>query len=180
MKSVIHRFRHALVVGAAAAACLAIAPAALAAPAAPSGKYCATLVDRAPSADADSPVLSRACSNVSQDDARRHLVRPGARTAAETGVAARTLLMIWYEHAGFQGAAEGVYGNYGTCDSSGYRLNPNNWWAHNMSSARGADRCNFATFYNLSQITWWSTWLDTDHLNAEQNDSVGRIQVRNY
>ncbi|MBE8516830.1 hypothetical protein ILP97_04745 [Amycolatopsis sp. H6(2020)] len=49
-----------------------------------------------------------------------------------------------------------------------------------MSSARGADRCNFATFYNYSQITWWSTWLDTDHLNTEQNDSVSRIRVRNY
>jgi len=179
-----HEFTRTLTVGVATAACLLSGSAAFAAPATPTsaetGKYCAILVGKPTAPDGVSPELDRACSALSRDDARRHLNRPGARTAGEAEVAARTRLMTWYSDVNYGGDAQDVYGNDGTCDYSGYRLVPNSDWRRKLSSAEGFRQCNWAAFYNPTQILKFSYRLPVAYVGIELNDNVGVIQVSRF
>ncbi|MGW4061501.1 hypothetical protein ACWEGE_24685 [Amycolatopsis sp. NPDC004747] len=170
---------------AAAAACLLTAAEASEASTAPvsasasaeTGKYCAVLVGKAAAPDGVSPELSRACSDVSRDDARRHLNRPGARTAGEAEVAASARLMAWYADTYYTGETKDIYGSDGTCDYSGYRLIPNSDWRQKLSSAKGYGLCTWGEFYNPTQILKFSSRLPVPWFGPELNDNVGVVKV---
>ncbi|QKV72389.1 hypothetical protein [Amycolatopsis sp. Hca4] len=170
-----HRITRMFTIGTVAAASLLTASEASAAPAAP--QYCAVLVGPAGTPDGVSPELDRYCSSVSGDDARRHLTRPGARTADEAAVAASTLLMTWYENADYGGGSKEIYGSSGTCDHSGYRVTPNSEWRGKLSSATGFLSCNWAEFANPTQIVKFSHQLPVDYIGPEVNDNVGLVKV---
>lgn len=183
--SAVPRTTRTLAAVAAAAACLLTAAEASEASTAPvsasasaeTGKYCAVLVGKAAAPDGVSPELSRACSDVSRDDARRHLNRPGARTAGEAEVAASARLMAWYADTYYTGETKDIYGSDGTCDYSGYRLIPNSDWRQKLSSAKGYGLCTWGEFYNPTQILKFSSRLPVPWFGPELNDNVGVVKV---
>ncbi|ONI78938.1 hypothetical protein ALI144C_29760 [Actinosynnema sp. ALI-1.44] len=137
-------------------------------------EFCATLVGAATASDI-SPTLAEACSETSRADAVDKM-RAEASHRGITAVA-DTPLMIWYEHADYKGFSNVIYGNAGRCDRSGYKINPNSYWAGNLSSIGRVDTCDKAFVYN-TRIDFTETYtLSVPLLGAGLNDNVGRVKV---
>ncbi|HET9519157.1 MAG TPA: hypothetical protein VFO77_15650 [Actinoplanes sp.] len=93
--------------------------------------FCATMVGPKSGPDGTLAILARHCSTTSADAAD-----------ALPNVAAATKLMTWYEHAGWKGETEDIYGSDGTCDATGYRFRTSTYWGVRLSSIRGHGACN--------------------------------------
>lgn len=141
----------------------------------PATQHCVILVGKAASPGGISPVLYHYCSTVSSEDARTHMIT--SRTAIGPFALSADLLMTWFEHSDFFGASTQVFGDDGTCDSAGYRLDPNPTWANNISSAKGFGQCNHARFTNIAQNFSDDFALPIDFIGQTLNDNVGTIHV---
>lgn len=107
--------------------------------------------------------IDRCGSGTRGHDPRHTRWRPTPADVTPTPTAATTegpqycvsedLLMTWSEHADYGGNSTYVFGREGPCDGSGYRLFPDDYWGHVISSAGGTDHCNAATFHNQAGPT---------------------------
>ncbi|MET9442853.1 hypothetical protein [Streptomyces sp. NPDC006610] len=137
------------------------------------GKHCVVVVGKAAKGGV-SPELYRGCADTAAE-ARAQLKTP--KVQERIGTKASTALMTWYAHAGYGTPATTVYGSYGTCDASGYRLHPDSYWSYNISSAVGHGNCTVATFHNRAR-NYAATWrLPVSNLGSVLNDNVGIIDV---
>ncbi|MGH3438175.1 MAG: hypothetical protein ACRDRN_17120 [Sciscionella sp.] len=76
----------------------------------PHGEHCAILVGKSNGSGAISPVLARACSNVSRQDAKQKLY---AKQSGESPSSVRpysgALLMTWWENTDYTGYSTDIY-----------------------------------------------------------------------
>lgn len=123
------------------------------------GPFCSILVGKAPEDGGNSPVLARSCSNTSIDETTKTIQAEYQKRRGFTGkhtasTAAR--LMTWYQHRNFNdfgeqdGALTHIYGYDGPCDSSGYRVEPTDWWKNSLSSIFGNTHCDYARVHNIA------------------------------
>lgn len=140
------------------------------------GTHCVVVVGKAPSDGGVSPELYRNCADTAAK-ARAQLASPGAKAVTNGKAVQSTALMIWYSDDQYRGNSTTVYGGSGTCDSSGYRLRPDNYWSTNISSARGIGSCTAATFHNRASTFARAFWLPVANLGTALNDNVGIIDV---
>jgi hypothetical protein len=140
------------------------------------GKHCVVVVGKAPTDGGVSPELYRKCANTAAK-ARAQLASPQAQAQTNGKAIQATALMIWYSDDQYRGNSTTVYGDFGTCDSSGYRLRPDNYWSTNISSARGIGSCTAATFHNRASTVARAFWLPVANLGTALNDNVGIIDV---
>lgn len=175
---------------AAAAAAVVMAAATSATASSPTGSpaaqpsYCAVLVGKAQASNGVSPTLSRGCSNISRRDAAIQMMtnRSGHSAPQQVVPYKGALLMTWYRDINYAGPstdiyAGGVIGGGDTCDSAGYRLSPNYYWAYNLTSAKGHGACNIARFYNIANNFARTYSLPCHYVGISLNDNVGHIQV---
>lgn len=96
------------------------------------------------------------------------------------------LLMTWYENAQCNQYksgnstniyAGGIIGGGDTCDSAGYKLSPNYYWAFHISSAKGHGYCTKARFTNTEENYAATFALPVNYIGRSLNDDVGIIQV---
>ncbi|MEV7598165.1 hypothetical protein AB0O91_12385 [Kitasatospora sp. NPDC089797] len=165
------------------AACLALAGAVAAAPAAPAAlrplpvpevQYCAAVLGHLPGADGYSPMLGQACSPDSRADA---LARAGGRTRTAEQPAGDTLLLEEYKDVDYRGGIlYSFYGNGGGCDGTGYHLVNYIGVALNVSSMIGYNNCNAVHLWSTLSVE--ATFdLPLPRLNGYFNDSVRELQV---
>lgn len=142
------------------------------------GRYCAIEVDKAPEGEF-SPIRSQTCS----DD-------PNA--AALTRIAAsETLLMEWFWNAWNDPPyLTRVYGSYGGCDRSGYKIRPNVHWYNEISGFDSWNGCNVVTAYDHynftgDQQTWARGYVcecipsrDTGWIGPYMNDRIESFWIR--
>lgn len=88
-----------------------------------------------------------------------------------------TKLIKLYQHMDWVGHSAIIYGDYGTCDSGGYRISPTYWWQTNLSSVGRYERCNTGRFVNRSGSYSATYALPAAWLGPTLNDNVGRIWV---
>lgn len=132
----------------------------------PTDKYCTIVVEPVKTGEKFSRVKSRTCS----DD---------RATAAAARNSARTPLMSWYEHANYGGGSTMVFGDYGPCDLSGYKLDTG-LWSRSISSFRTYSSCNFQSAYRYDGdccATYWG--YDTPYVGDWANDRIGSFQINN-
>ncbi|SDY72641.1 hypothetical protein SAMN05421504_106527 [Amycolatopsis xylanica] len=177
----------AAVVGAATVAAMPGVAAAEGVDALNQGKYCAMLVDKAPEGKV-SPVLAEICSDTSAADVDARIVAESARIAASRGVeaAAPIPIMYWYENIHYNldspGGFTTIYGNSGSCDSSGYRVEPSSWWKARLSSLLGNNDCYAAKVHNRalsSAETFGLTYGGSGWWLGGYSDNVGLVQAYN-
>lgn len=149
-------------------------------------RYCHVLVSSDRDVHGDSKVLASACSSVSSAVARREfealrVKTPDGRQVRVAEVAASsTLIMSWfqsYDGNGPFGNSTAIYGNSGTCDTSGYGVAPNAYWAANLSYIIGAGYCNRIRVEDRSRNNRSSVYSNRVGLAPPFNDNVGRVQV---
>ncbi|WP_055714895.1 hypothetical protein [Streptomyces torulosus] len=141
------------------------------------GKHCVVVVDKAPSDGGVSPELYRNCADTAAK-ARALLASPQAKAQTNGKAVQATELMTWYSDDQLRGNSTIVYGSAGTCDSVGYRLSPDLYWATNISSATGYGRCTVATFFSRPLSYSRTFRLPALNLGSILNDYVGIIDVR--
>ncbi|MGJ5830075.1 hypothetical protein [Streptomyces ossamyceticus] len=141
------------------------------------GKHCVVLVGKAPSDGGVSPELYRNCADTAAK-ARALLTSPQAKAQTNGKAVQATELMTWYSNDQLWGNSTVVYGSAGTCDSVGYRLSPDLYWATNISSATGHGRCTVATFFSRPLSYSRTFRLPALNLGSILNDYVGIIDVR--
>lgn len=114
--------------------------------------YCAMMVGKAPAPGLSSPVLGRACSHSSPEDATRKLNSElsGSDSGAVGAVMATASVRIarLYEKSNYRGSVMWIYGHAGFCDITGYRIDLSDWWRSNLSSVRGDNTCDRARIYD--------------------------------
>jgi hypothetical protein len=153
-------------------------------------EYCATLVSRSTVEGEDSPVLARACSTVSHEDARTNMLQVVKQERAKAGLSTQDitplssdLLMTWFEDADYGGDREDIYGSDGPCDSAGYEFHPSTWfpwqWGNTISSAAGTETCNMADFITQSGTYAQTFNLPVPFLGETLSDNVGIIRTWN-
>lgn len=144
-----------------------------------SAEHCVMVVGKAATANAISPVLFSYCAG-SQEEASAHLFSPAVRAKlGAKAVMPDDLLMTWFEHADYDadGLSTNIYGSAGTCDSAGYRIEPNFLWKRILSSAAGFAQCNAAKFTNRA-LNFAKSWrLPINNLGEALNDNVGLVNV---
>lgn len=134
-------------------------------------KNCAVVIGKAPSAEADSPVISANC------------VDGTPKAPAET-----VLLARFYQHADYGGSYISLHGNAGPCDSVGYRFSDisyQNYAVGGISSYRVYSNCNQSKICNGLPGSNYSCWgsyrcWDVSYVGDLFNDSVVQIWLRNY
>ena len=144
------------------------------------GKYCAVLVAKAATPGSASPMLSRACSNTSMATAHAKMAADAPTGAVVPDSGAE--LMSWYQNSNYAGSstniyAGGVIGGGSTCDTAGYTLTPDDYWAYNISSAKGHGNCSRARFVNTESNYALTFALPIAYIGDRLNDDVGTIHV---
>ncbi|MES4904829.1 MULTISPECIES: hypothetical protein [unclassified Streptomyces] len=136
----------------------------------PTEKHCVIVVGKAPKGKM-SPIEAKACGDS----------RSAAMKALGTKAAARTLLMDWFEHANNQpNSATSVYGSAGNCDSDGYRLRAEGFWANRISGFASYSNCNVVTGYDLANVSGdRATWgWNTPWVGSFMNDRIESFWIR--
>ncbi|MEV0597021.1 hypothetical protein [Nonomuraea cavernae] len=113
-------------------------------------QHCVIVLGKAPPGQ-PSPVRSSSCA----DDY--------ATAQREAGAASSVLLMEWFWNANNQPPKlTRVLGDYGYCDSAGYRIIVKDDWANNISGFNSYSNCNVVTGFNWPSTVDWSgdeqTW----------------------
>ncbi|WP_412738467.1 hypothetical protein [Krasilnikovia sp. MM14-A1259] len=161
------------------------------------GRYCVSVLGKAPAAGQDSPELYRYCQDTpfdteayvkgatAQSQLRRSFAARGA-SAKEAAVQARSvnlhILRAWSD-ADFNGNFWDYYAQDadGHCDSAGYSWRPDDWWSTHLSSLqRGWNSyCNRVTLFDRAG-SHSDTWdMDLSYVMARYNDNVARLQIFN-
>ncbi|MEU8510918.1 hypothetical protein AB0C76_04905 [Kitasatospora sp. NPDC048722] len=174
------------IVGPALVACLALAASAAVAPAAPASsfpsrplpipavQYCAAVLGHVPGADGRSPVLGRACSSDSREDALAKA--DGVDRSAERPMD-RTLLLEEFKDADYGGGViYAFYGDAGGCDGNGYHLVNYIDVALSVSSMKGYNNCNAVHLWSTLSVEKTMD-LPASYLGANFNDAVRELQV---
>lgn len=127
------------------------------------GTYCSVVVERVKPGEKVSRVKSRTCS----DD----------RTTATTSSSAGTLLITWYQHAGYGGGMTHVYGDYGPCDRSGYVLDTG-MSRYTISSFETYNSCDgqMAVLNDDPNPVYYYGYA-TQYVGDRANDNIGYIKV---
>lgn len=138
-------------------------------------RHCAVLVSKEPVGPAGRTEVGRACA---QDR---------ATAAAEVGATAGTLLLTIYADANYGGYRYHFYGDYGHCDSQGYRINLGLGIRNMTSSMKGYNYCNSAEAYDGPDLTgtrWWygqpGRYLNVPWVGAGANDRIDSLRVRRW
>ncbi|MGW4640637.1 hypothetical protein ACWEN6_19030 [Sphaerisporangium sp. NPDC004334] len=140
-----------LLVVASAAPAVASAPGEAASPV----RHCVVVVGKAPPGQV-SPVRSSSCA-ADEATARR---QAGASDSS-------VLLMEWFWNANNQPPdLTRVLGDYGECDSAGYRIIVKDDWANNISGFNSYSHCNVVTGFNWPSTLDWSGDEQTWSLHA--------------
>ncbi|MFH8468441.1 hypothetical protein [Streptomyces sp. NPDC017991] len=127
------------------------------------GTYCSVVVERVRPGEKVSRVKSRTCS----DD----------RTAVARNKSAGTLLMSWYQDAGFGGGLTQVYGDYGPCDRSGYVLDAG-LARYTISSFETYNNCDGQqAVLNDGQSAFYYYGYATAYVGDRANDNIGWFKV---
>lgn len=137
-------------------------------------RYCVIVVGKAPKGEM-SPVRSTTCDN--DRDA------PALKKAA----ASQTLLMTWFSDIYESGEFTYVYGDYGGCDSEGYKVSTSWYWGNRISSFLSDNYCNVATGYDYKISGDNQTWsehqpcacLTVDWVGSFMNDRIESFWIRN-
>ncbi|MEU7863216.1 hypothetical protein [Nonomuraea sp. NPDC049141] len=113
-------------------------------------KHCVIVVGKAPPGQ-PSPIRSSACS------------ADYATAQREAGATATVLLMEWFWNANNSPPnLTHIHGDYGDCDSAGYRIIVKDDWANNISGFNSYSHCNVVTGFNWPSTVDWSgdeqTW----------------------
>ncbi len=145
-----------------------------------SGKYCAVLVAKATTPGAVSPMLSRACSNTSMAAAHAKMAADAPNSVVVPDAGAE--LMTWYQNKNYGGSSTNIYaggiiGGGSTCDTAGYTLTPDYYWAYNISAAKGHGNCSRARFVNTESNYALTFALPIAYIGDRLNDDVGTIHV---
>lgn len=146
-----------------------------------SGTHCAILVGKAPEqTDVASPIIARECSSRSPEDARKKMLHTRETELDSNAETAPALLMTWYEDANYGGDSASIYGDYGPCDSAGYRLQLYAYqWSDDLSSASGTWACDRARFHSSIDGSARAFNLPVPYLGDHLNDAVSFIEVWN-
>ncbi|EFE72113.1 hypothetical protein DKG34_37755 [Streptomyces sp. NWU49] len=128
------------------------------------GTYCSVVVERVKPGEKVSRVKSRTCS----DD---------RTTAATMSSSAGTLLITWYQHAGYGGGMTHVYGDYGPCDRSGYVLDAG-MSRYMISSFETYNSCDgqMAALNDDPNPVYYYGYA-TEYVGDRANDNIGYIKV---
>jgi hypothetical protein len=138
---------------------VSVAPANAAGPAAAPTRHCVTVLG---SLDADtglSTVVSRTC---------------GAQAATVTPQASTHLVDIFYD-INYGRFLDSFYGNFGTCDASGYHIGLPTFDGSNISSLTGYGACNRANITNRQGNTE-TVVLPCPWIGSAYNDNVSAIR----
>jgi hypothetical protein len=103
--------------------------------------------------------------------------RAPALKPTTTAAQSSTLLMTWWQDAGWHGDYTYIYGNSGDCDSAGYSVTPNEHWENNLSSITGHGHCNTVALWDASFTFFTRRNLPTTFGATIWNDFVGRVHV---
>lgn len=149
----------------------------------PAGQYCATILDKERDVYGYSRLLAKACSDRSDEEAFTRVQSQASTSGA--GTLYSTYLMTWYEHAGYAGRYENIYGCCGTCDFAGYSVRTNDgYWQTHLSSVRGnATGCNTARYSKWIWFPGYATdWgparaLPDWYVGDYYNDSFHAVKV---
>ncbi|MGC0406709.1 hypothetical protein RKD27_009353 [Streptomyces sp. SAI-126] len=126
------------------------------------GKHCTVVVEPVKSGETASRVTSQTCSDA------------GTAAVSRSG---RTLLMTWYEHAGYGGDSTDVYGDYGPCDADGYVLSTG-LWRYSISSFITYNSCDGQqAVLNDGQSAVYYYGFGTPNVGARANDNIGWFKV---
>lgn len=85
--------------------------------------------------------------------------------------------MSWWQNSDGVGTKTDIYAG-ASCDSAGYRVEPNSFWKKNISAILGAYSCNRARVSNIA-LTSAEVFIISDTSLGAYNDNVGLIQVYN-
>jgi hypothetical protein len=97
----------------------------------------------------------------------------------------RTHVMMWYQAHKYnqedpdrwESTKIYIRGKNANCDHAGYRLDPDDFWQRNISSARGHNDCNTVTMYNRNRTYSHPFRLPVPNIGPILNDNVGYMQV---
>lgn len=136
-----------------------------------SPRYCDITLAPLEPGQTQSRVISRECFSGKQ--------QPQTQTAQEEDT--DTLLMVWYQHMGWQGNYQRIKGS-DPCDSSGYGIRNTGWlWGHTLSSYRVFNSCNLSKVYTETGFGGTSSsWIDGDvhHFGSTFNDNIWSIWIK--
>jgi hypothetical protein len=136
-------------------------------------RYCAVVVDKAPSRHHASRVVTRACADSPEAAPLR------------TARADNTLLVTVYQDANYGGAQTSIYGRGGPCDSSGYSLNDTggaNSAVNGISSYRLFSNCNKSAVFTGTGGSGTGSGVlggDQSYVGDAWNDNVNSMKVWN-
>lgn len=140
----------------------------------PPETHCAVLVSKFQlNDDGSSKVLNESCAPTTVLAVANMLQQAGTARAA-----ASTVLMTWFQHINLTGSTTVIYGDAGTCDSSGYRVHTNNYWEANLSSVRRAGNCNYAEVVTPYPSRYASRCLTMYSMPGGFNDNTAMVNPR--
>jgi len=151
---------------------------------APTGQYCATILDKERDVYGHSRVLGRGCSEGSDGDA----LAKAQSTAIASGASVQyvTYIIGFAEHAGYGGQFQKVYGCCGDCDWAGYSISTSEvssfWYSNLSSTVRPYGRCYYVKYKkSLSSgghTDWGSTRTLSDwYVGDYYNDHIYAVHV---
>lgn len=152
---------------------------------APTGQYCATILDKERDVYGYSRVAARACSDRSDQEAfaeAQSKVGPSGASVQYTAY-----IIGFAEHAGYGGRFQKVYGLWGDCDWAGYAFRTwdvDPYWESSLSSTvRPYGRCYFVRYRKRSWCNWcYTDWSPTRTLSDwyvgdYYNDRITHVKV---
>jgi len=136
--------------------------------------HCAVLVSKSQlNADGSSKVLNQSCAPT-MDAAVAGMLSAADRV----GVASSTVLMTWFSGTYLSGSSTVIYGDAGTCDSTGYRVRTNNYWEVNLSSVRRAGNCNYAQVVTPIPSSYAYRCLTMNVMPSGFNNNTAQVNPR--
>lgn len=149
----------------------------------PAVEYCSIKIDKAPAGEI-SPVVAKACSDVSIEDAREEMRSQytGKMRSEGRPVAAGVIAMHWYSNINYNRDTPGRYSEIEVperCDTAGYSIVPESDWQSQLSSIVGNYGCVIARVYNIGQTSAADFGIRVDgdgRWLGAYSDNVGRIQ----
>jgi hypothetical protein len=139
---------------------------------------CVVVVDKPMTPDGISPEIYSYCSLESMTDALSHL--SAAQAAGQLGprvVDSSDLLMTWFQDVNFQGDSTNIFGGAGPCDTAGYRVAPDSFWASNLTALAGTQQCTHVDLTTQSKTFADDFSLPVGFIGNTLNDNVGLTHV---
>ncbi|ORI25369.1 hypothetical protein BJI47_00570 [Rhodococcus sp. 1168] len=138
------------------------------------------LVDKPSDPTAVSNEVFSACSDTGIEDAEAQLraeESTGALAQRGASIQASIPIMRWSENLNNSSPYTVIYGQSGPCDTAGYNLNPNTYWAPRITSMQGYNYCDVADMRQLNGGLFQSRLLPLNYVGDPWNDNIGFIRV---